>query len=89
MPIVHSFSFHLLQLILYQKYFCLKVRTFENWNHKTNFATIFLGLLGASNTTSSVWSAVFAVIILHIALGLYLYRAYYEVETVKSGEKVD
>jgi len=52
----------------------------------------FEGLLGISTTSSNVWSAVLAVIMLHIALGLYIYRAYSEADTrprVKPSEKVD
>ncbi|XP_022914566.1 vacuolar ATPase assembly integral membrane protein VMA21 homolog [Onthophagus taurus] len=36
----------------------------------------FDGVLGTSNVTSNVWSAVIAVVVLHIALGLYIYKAY-------------
>lgn len=48
-----------------------------------------LGILGTSDVTSNVWSAVFAVIVLHVALGLYIRRAYYEADKVKPEEKMD
>lgn len=45
--------------------------------------------MGASDITSNVWSAVFAVIVLHLALGLYIRRAYYEADKAKLEEKMD
>ncbi|KAF7268074.1 hypothetical protein GWI33_018737 [Rhynchophorus ferrugineus] len=48
----------------------------------------FEGLLGVSSTGANIWSAVMAVVMLHIAMGLYIYRAYFEAERVKP-EKVD
>ncbi|XP_018572457.1 vacuolar ATPase assembly integral membrane protein VMA21 homolog [Anoplophora glabripennis] len=50
---------------------------------------IFEGIIGTSDLTGNVWSAVLAVIMLHIALGLYIYKAYYEAEKVKPLEKKD
>lgn len=50
---------------------------------------VFVGILGTSEVTSNVWSAIFAVIVLHIALGLYIRRAYYEADKIKPEEKVD
>lgn len=60
----------------------------------TFFLTKFLffeGLLGINSISSNVWSAVLAVVMLHIALGLYVLRAYSESEKpkVKPSEKVD
>ncbi|KAJ8919477.1 hypothetical protein NQ315_002098 [Exocentrus adspersus] len=49
----------------------------------------FDGIIGASVVTSNVWSAVFAVVVLHVGLGLYIYRAYTEAEKVKPLEKTD
>ncbi|KAI5644603.1 VMA21-like domain-containing protein [Phthorimaea operculella] len=43
-------------------------------------SVIFDGLLQLEPMTSSVYSAVVAVLVLHIALGLYIYQAYYEAE---------
>ncbi|XP_018326693.1 vacuolar ATPase assembly integral membrane protein VMA21 homolog [Agrilus planipennis] len=34
------------------------------------------GMLGVNNVTSSVWSAILAVIVLHIALGMFIVKAY-------------
>ncbi|XP_049881129.1 vacuolar ATPase assembly integral membrane protein VMA21 homolog [Pectinophora gossypiella] len=41
---------------------------------------LFDGILKLEPITSSVYSAVVAVLVLHIALALYIYRAYYEAE---------
>lgn len=41
---------------------------------------IFDGLLGLEPMNSSVYSAVIAVIVLHVTLALYIYRAYNETE---------
>ncbi|ENN80392.1 vacuolar ATPase assembly integral membrane protein VMA21 homolog [Dendroctonus ponderosae] len=58
------------------------------------FVTKFLffeGLLGISSTASNVWSAVLAVVVLHIALGMYIYRAYSDGDKPKTKptDKVD
>ncbi|XP_019865798.1 vacuolar ATPase assembly integral membrane protein VMA21 homolog [Aethina tumida] len=50
---------------------------------------IFEGIFGLNNLPSNVWSAVLAVIVLHVALGMYIYRAYFEAEKVKPDMKVD
>ncbi|VEN40393.1 unnamed protein product [Callosobruchus maculatus] len=50
---------------------------------------IFEGILGASPLTSNVWSAVFAVVVLHIAVGMYIYRAYFEADKSKPAVKTD
>ncbi|KAJ8977626.1 hypothetical protein NQ317_010247 [Molorchus minor] len=47
-----------------------------------------LGIFGTTDITSNVWSAVFAVVILHIAVGLYIYKAYLQ-DTAKPVEKMD
>lgn len=62
-------------------FFSVKIFIFDgNENHMTyhNLTLLFLGILGASKVTSNVWSAIAAVIVLHIALGLYIYRAYFD-----------
>jgi hypothetical protein len=48
-----------------------------------------LGLIGTGNLASNVWSAVMAVVVLHIALGLFIYKAYFEAGRAKVDEKVD
>lgn len=48
-----------------------------------------VGILGTSDVASNVWSAVSAVVVLHIALALYIRRAYYEADKIKPEEKVD
>lgn len=57
------------------------------WSH--DYIFFFLGLLGTSSVTSNVWSAVFAVIVLHIGLGLFIYRAYYDAGKTKKYDKLD
>uniref|UniRef100_A0A0K8TPH2 Vacuolar ATPase assembly integral membrane protein VMA21 homolog n=1 Tax=Tabanus bromius TaxID=304241 RepID=A0A0K8TPH2_TABBR len=50
----------------------------------TFFATksfIFDGYLELNTISSNIFSAISAVISLHIALGLYIYRAYFEAKT--------
>ncbi|KAA0201790.1 hypothetical protein HAZT_HAZT006717 [Hyalella azteca] len=42
---------------------------------------IFVGVLGLTETLANVWAAVAAVLLLHVLLGVFIYRA------VKSGEK--
>lgn len=41
---------------------------------------IFDSILRLEAVTSSVYSAVVAVVVLHVTLGLYIYRAYSETE---------
>lgn len=36
------------------------------------------GFFGQNTTSSSVYSAGIAVLVLHIALGVFIYRVYYE-----------
>lgn len=51
-----------------------------------------VGILGTSNVTSNVWSAVFAILILHVALGMFIYRAYNDTgksKLEKPEDKVD
>jgi len=35
------------------------------------------GILSVDSTTSNIWSAVLAVVVLHLMLALYLYRTFY------------
>ncbi|KAG7206375.1 hypothetical protein KM043_003741 [Ampulex compressa] len=39
---------------------------------------IFDGLLGLNNVPSNVYSAGVAVLVLHVALGAFIYRAYFD-----------
>lgn len=41
---------------------------------------VFDILLEVNSVQSNIWSAVVAVVALHIALGLFLYRAYFETD---------
>ncbi|KAF5287895.1 hypothetical protein FQA39_LY04069 [Lamprigera yunnana] len=47
------------------------------------------GVIGTTSTASNVTSAVFAVIALHIALGLFIFKAYSDPETGRSDKKDD
>ncbi|CAH0560314.1 unnamed protein product [Brassicogethes aeneus] len=49
----------------------------------------FEGILGLNNLPSNVWSAVISIVVLHIALGMYIYRAYFEADKGKPDEKID
>ncbi|CAK1551905.1 unnamed protein product [Leptosia nina] len=50
---------------------------------------LFDALLRVEPITSSVYSAVVAVIVLHVTLGLYIYRAYSEAEKPEKPVKRD
>ena len=39
---------------------------------------IFDGLLGLNNVPSNVYSAGVAILVLHVALGAFIYRAYFD-----------
>lgn len=56
------------------------------WSHD---CFCFSAVLGTASVTSNVWSAVFAIIILHIGLGLFIYRAYYDAGKVKKYDKLE
>jgi hypothetical protein len=62
----------------------------RHWrNHLNNVKVSLLGLIGTGNLASNVWSAVMAVVVLHIALGMFIYKAYFEAGRTKVDEKVD
>ncbi|CAH1100287.1 unnamed protein product [Psylliodes chrysocephalus] len=44
---------------------------------------LFEGILNITPMTSNISSAVLAVVTLHIALGMYIYKAYSEADKVK------
>lgn len=44
---------------------------------------IFEGVFGVSTVASNVWSAIAAVVVLHVALAIYIYRAYSESGKIK------
>ncbi|KAL3266077.1 hypothetical protein HHI36_010263 [Cryptolaemus montrouzieri] len=50
---------------------------------------LFHRILGIDTVASNIWSAVFAMIAVHISLGLYIYRAYFYTDPLKPVEKVD
>jgi vacuolar ATPase assembly integral membrane protein VMA21 len=49
---------------------------------------LFDFILG-DGVSSNVWSAFTAVAVLHVALGLFIYRAYSEASTAKPSSKQD
>ncbi|EZA53774.1 hypothetical protein X777_06670, partial [Ooceraea biroi] len=50
---------------------------------------LFLGLLGLSHVPSNVYSAGVAIVVLHVALGLFIYRAYFDDRSKTSTVKRD
>lgn len=63
---------------------CLPVVTF--------FCTKFLvldGIFGLASIPSNVYAAIASVIVIHVALGMYIYRAYSETPPGKAPSKVD
>lgn len=50
---------------------------------------IFNTILNVNTVTSNVMSAVAAVLALHLALGLFIYRAYFEADKKKHVTKQD
>ncbi|CAG9856176.1 unnamed protein product [Phyllotreta striolata] len=44
---------------------------------------LFEGIFNVSLLTSNICSAIFSVVVLHVAVGMYIYRAYSEAEKVK------
>lgn len=55
----------------------------------TSKVFLFDGLLGLNNVPSNVYSAGVAVIVLHIALGVFIYRAYFDDRSRISTVKID
>ncbi|XP_011685264.1 PREDICTED: vacuolar ATPase assembly integral membrane protein VMA21 homolog [Wasmannia auropunctata] len=55
----------------------------------TSKVFLFDGLLGLNNVPSNVYSAGVAVIVLHIALGVFIYRAYFDDRSRISAVKID
>ncbi|RLU24501.1 hypothetical protein DMN91_002590 [Ooceraea biroi] len=49
----------------------------------------FDGLLGLSHVPSNVYSAGVAIVVLHVALGLFIYRAYFDDRSKTSTVKRD
>ncbi|KAL0107036.1 hypothetical protein PUN28_015530 [Cardiocondyla obscurior] len=50
---------------------------------------LFDGILGLNNVPSNVYSAGVAVIVLHIALGVFIYRAYFDERSKVPTVKID
>ena len=55
----------------------------------TSKVFLFDGIFGLSNVPSNVYSAGVAVIVLHIALGAFIYRAYFDDRSKTSTIKRD
>ncbi|XP_029165166.1 vacuolar ATPase assembly integral membrane protein VMA21 homolog [Nylanderia fulva] len=55
----------------------------------TSKVFLFDGIFGLNNVPSNVYSAGVAVIVLHIALGAFIYRAYFDDRSKTSAVKRD
>lgn len=69
--------------------YCLIIIVLPVFAFFTSKSVLFDGILRLEPITSSVYSAVVAVIVLHLALGLYIYRAYSEVDKPEKPVKKD
>lgn len=50
---------------------------------------VFKGLFGLSSVASNVWAAIIAIVVLHVLLGMYIYRAYNTDTTKTKPDKLD
>lgn len=57
-------------------FYCALIIIFPISAFFTSKTLLFDGYLALDTVKSNIWSAVTAVIALHLALGLYIYRAY-------------
>lgn len=72
-------------------FFTVKIVLFEGKLHclfNKILLIYFAGLFNTFGVSANVWSAIAAVMVLHIALGLYIYKAYSSAEKVKD-DKTD
>lgn len=60
--------------------YCLIIIIIPILSFFTSKIVLFDGILRLAPITSSVYSAVVAVIVLHVTLGLYIFKAYSETE---------
>lgn len=57
---------------------CLVIIALPVLSFFTSKVFIFDGLLGLNHVPSNIYSAGVAVIVLHVALGAFIYRAYFD-----------
>ncbi|KAK9305220.1 hypothetical protein QLX08_003660 [Tetragonisca angustula] len=57
---------------------CLVIIALPVFSFFTSKIFIFDGLLGLNHVPSNVYSAGVAILVLHIALGAFIYRAYFD-----------
>ncbi|XP_055625267.1 vacuolar ATPase assembly integral membrane protein VMA21 homolog [Toxorhynchites rutilus septentrionalis] len=59
-------------------FYCLLIIILPIITFFSTKSIVFDGYLQLSDVSSNIYSAISAVIVLHIALGLYIYRAYFD-----------
>ncbi|KAF7386826.1 vacuolar ATPase assembly integral membrane protein VMA21 [Vespula maculifrons] len=69
-------------------YYCLVITVLPVLVFFISKIFIFDGLLGINSISSNVYSAGVTIVVLHIALGAYIYRAYFD-ERSKTEVKKD
>ncbi|CAB3228509.1 unnamed protein product [Arctia plantaginis] len=69
--------------------YCLIIIVVPVFSFFITKVVLFDAILRLEPVTSSVYSAVVAVIVLHVTLGLYIYRAYSETEKPSKPVKKD
>ncbi|KAL2714576.1 vacuolar ATPase assembly integral membrane protein VMA21 [Vespula squamosa] len=69
-------------------YYCLIITILPMLMFFTSKIFIFDGLLGANSIPSNVYSAGVAIVVLHISVGAFIYRAYFD-ERSKTEVKKD
>ncbi|KAK1135968.1 hypothetical protein K0M31_000538 [Melipona bicolor] len=57
---------------------CLVITTLPVFSFFSSKIFIFDGLLGLDHIPSNVYSAGVAILVLHVALGAFIYRAYFD-----------
>ncbi|XP_026478312.1 vacuolar ATPase assembly integral membrane protein VMA21 homolog [Ctenocephalides felis] len=81
-----SIDFGIFRTVLF---YCITIIVMPVTTFFITKSVLFDGILNTNTVTSNVLSAVAAVIVLHFALGLFIYRAYFEVEKKKPTSKQD
>ncbi|XP_035728373.1 vacuolar ATPase assembly integral membrane protein VMA21 homolog [Vespa mandarinia] len=77
-----------LQIFKTVLYHCLIILVLPVLSFFVSKIFIFDGLLGTNSIPSNVYSAGVAIVVLHIALGAFIYRAYFD-ERSKTEVKKD
>lgn len=69
--------------------YCLITITLPVFSFFVTKLVIFEGILKLDGVSGNVYSAIVAVVVLHITLGLYIYKAYNQSERAKPSVKRD